>query len=174
MDHPCTRWTLTGLSWAALFALGGCAALGPPVLQTLRLETSDPCPTASCEASNARGRWRVTGTPADLTVTVSPSALKVVCRRPDGTEARSSAPARPPGEVTAATVAGAAVGAGVVAGSVGSAALSYIPAAGAFALLGGAMIGAVGGQGLAAREHPLQYPSVIVVPLACQSAGSTP
>ncbi len=157
---------------AALAALAmGCATLGKPAGQTVRIETPG-CSRASCELSNDHGTWRLDSTPGEVSVVTSKEDLIVRCRAGEDAVAdlHLTASAKP----TGTGALGGGLAGGAAAGAVFGSGLMIIPPLGVMALLTGVAVGAVAGQTAEASQTALRYPDVIRVPMLCPDASTRP
>ena len=162
-----------GATLVAAELLLGCASPGLRSQQMVTVETPG-CPEVTCELSNDQGHWLLARTPGTVAVTSSHAALRVSCRNSEGALGLFSAGSSMGSTSGGGAVVGGAVGAGAVFAAVGTTALAFIPVAGAVAVIGGAAIGALGGQAAESSARPIRYPDRIVVPMSCtRPSGDT-
>lgn len=154
----------TALAAAAASALG-CAALGKPAEQVIRIETPG-CVQASCQLSNQHGTWRVDRTPGQVTVLTSKDPLIVRCEKGAEATAGAHAPARS-GTKGAGALGGGAVGGTAAGVALGSTVFAVIPALGVMAVLAGVAVGAGTGELVERSQTALRYADVIQIPMQC-------
>jgi hypothetical protein len=134
------------------------------------VETEDPrwAGGLECSADNSLGTWQFRA-PGQVTVRVSSTPLRIMCRVGDGAEpvAQTTAPAtpRPSESVSKGQLGGAAAGAGL--GAVAAIATAPVagPALAVLVIIGGAFRGAEIGAivGTAKVEDAVSYPAQIVL-----------
>ena len=159
---------LTALS----LAIQGCASLGVPAEQTVRVETPG-CSAVACELSNDRGSWRMQSTPGAVTLTTSNGPLQVSCRAVGASLGTVGVPSSTPATSGAGGVVGGAAGGAVVSAGFGAAALAFVPVLGAVILVWGVAAGAATGQAVESRGRALAYPELISIPMACPGNVAT-
>lgn len=146
--------------------LEACAGPGQLVTQTLRVETPG-CAQVACELSNDRGRWILSPTPGNVTLTTSHAPLKVRCRAEDDVGGGAATPSSLASTTGAGAVTGGIVGGAAVGAAVGLAALMFNPVAGVVAVLGGVAMGAFAGQAAESGQQSIRYPELISIPMNC-------
>ncbi len=146
----------------------GCASVGTPVTQVVRVETPG-CEEVSCTLSNDRGSWHLASAPGAVTVTSSQSPLKVICRTAAGVQVISTMPSTVGDASAAGAVAGGVAGGTAVGAVFGAAALSFIPVLGVIIVASGVATGAAAGQLVEASAQAIRYPDVITLPMNCST-----
>ncbi len=151
---------------AASLLLQGCAAPVRSVSQVVHVETPG-CAQATCELSNDVGRWNLSATPGEVTLSTSLAPLQVSCKAQNGVVASTGVNGTTTPMKGGSAAVGGIAGGAAVAATFGTAALAFIPVLGVIIVATGAAAGALAGKAAEASTKSWGYPEHITVALSC-------